>query len=130
MRIDLDISAICLTDNFQLDDIIYFNQLTNDDGSIIHSGDERTSDAEDFDENITVKLNSIPERVEYVSFVVTSFSGKDLDDATRASCTLLDTHSNNIISTYSITNSKTWDGVTVLVMTCLYRNRMKNDWHI
>ena len=48
MRIDLDISAICLTDNFQLDDIIYFNKLTNDDGSIIHSCDERTSDAEDF----------------------------------------------------------------------------------
>ena len=77
-----------------------------------------------------MNLNSVPERVEYFCFVVSSFSGKDLYDATRAWCTLLDTHTKNIISTYSITNSKMWDGVTVLVMTCLYWNRMKNDWHI
>jgi len=129
-KIDLDISAICLTDNFLMDDIIYFNKLTNDDGSIIHSGDERTGDAEDYDETIIVKLNSVPERVEYICFVVTSFSGQELDDVTRASCTLLDTNSKNIIATYSITNSKKLDGCTALVMTCLYRNHAKDDWHV
>ena len=71
---DLDASAFLLTEAGKVRssaDFIFYNQLKSADGSVTHSGDERTGASEGDDEEILVMLNSVAADVHRVAFVVT-----------------------------------------------------------
>ena len=71
---DLDASAFLLAANGKVRgdaDFIFYNQLTSRDGSIQHTGDNRTGAGEGDDEAIKVDLSQVPADIDKVAFVVT-----------------------------------------------------------
>lgn len=71
---DLDASAFLLTDNGKVRgdaDFIFYNNLRSSDGSVTHTGDNRTGEGEGDDESLVIELNKVPAEVTKVVFVVT-----------------------------------------------------------
>ena len=71
---DLDASAFLLSESGKIRssaDFIFYNQLKTADGSVTHTGDNRTGEGEGDDEEILVTLNSIASDVQKIVFVVT-----------------------------------------------------------
>ena len=71
---DLDASAFLLSESGKVRssaDFIFYNQLKSADGSVVHTGDNRTGEGEGDDEEILVTLNSVPADVQKIAFVVT-----------------------------------------------------------
>ncbi len=74
--IDLDASCVMFDEQKKLVDVIWFKQLKSKDGSITHSGDNRTGDGDGDDEQIVVNLDKVPAQVKSLGFTVNSFTGK------------------------------------------------------
>ena len=138
--IDLDASAIILDERLQMLDLVFFKQLQSRDGTIIHSGDERSGDAVGDDERITVHMNRVHPSVSHIAFVVTSYSGQELDDVKKASCRLYESSSNigyqqtynsksaaMDIATYKLSNSAELDKHTGLIM-CILSKDVQHGW--
>jgi tellurium resistance protein TerD len=73
MDFDLDASALLLGPNGKvLSDahFVFYNQLTSPDGSVRHTGDNRTGEGEGDDESIELDLNSVPQDVDKIVFAV------------------------------------------------------------
>src|SRR5699024_2407906 len=71
---DLDASVFLLGVNGKVrkdQDFIFYNNLQSEDGSVTHTGDNRTGDSDGDDEQIKVNLSLIPSDVDKISFVVT-----------------------------------------------------------
>ena len=71
---DLDASAFLLTDAGKVrgdNDFIFYNNLKSSDGSVTHTGDNRTGDGEGDDESLIIELNRVPQEVTKSVFVVT-----------------------------------------------------------
>ncbi|CAB9513101.1 TerD domain [Seminavis robusta] len=124
--IDLDASAILLDTHLNLIDMVWWKQLHSKDYNIIHHGDERFGVRQGDDELIDLYLRNMTLmgehcHVQYIGFVINSYSGQNLKDVTRASCHLFDPDTNVEMATYALTNAKALDGVTSLLVGCLYR---------
>lgn len=71
---DLDASAFLLTDAGKVrgdQDFIFYNNLRSSDGSVTHTGDNRTGEGDGDDESLVIELNKVPAEVTKVVFVVT-----------------------------------------------------------
>lgn len=71
---DLDASAFLLTDAGKVradNDFIFYNNLKSSDGSVTHTGDNRTGEGEGDDESMIIELNRVPQEVTKIVFVVT-----------------------------------------------------------
>ncbi|MBI6478136.1 TerD family protein [Proteus mirabilis] len=71
---DLDASAFLLAANGKVRsdaDFIFYNNLRSADGSVVHTGDNRTGEGDGDDEALKIKLDTIPSDVEKIIFVVT-----------------------------------------------------------
>mmetsp|Transcript_1791 Transcript_1791/g.3601 ORF Transcript_1791/g.3601 Transcript_1791/m.3601 type:complete len:579 (+) Transcript_1791:109-1845(+) len=126
--IDLDASVICFDKGLNLIDKIWFRKLVSDDQSILHHGDEREGDELGDDEKIDIDLTRISELIEYVGFLVNSYSGEELDDVDKAVCHLFDPKTMNDMALYAMTNDRSVDGHTALLVACLYRGG--GTWHL
>lgn len=71
---DLDASAFLVDQNGKaLSDksFIFYNNLQSEDGSVVHTGDNRTGDGDGDDEQLLVNLQQVPSGVHRVVFTVT-----------------------------------------------------------
>lgn len=71
---DLDASVFLLAENGKVrndSDFIFYNNLRSADGSVEHTGDNRTGEGDGDDESIKIKLEKIPADVAKLVFVVT-----------------------------------------------------------
>lgn len=71
---DLDASAFLLTSSGKVrsdGDFIFYNQLVSTDGSVEHTGDNRTGDGDGDDEAVKVDLARVPQDVSRIIFPVT-----------------------------------------------------------
>lgn len=57
-------------------DFVFYNQAKSSDGSVVHSGDNRTGEGEGDDESITVELDKVPADVEKIAVCVTIHDGE------------------------------------------------------
>jgi tellurium resistance protein TerZ len=87
--IDLDASCVIFDDQNKVVDIVYFGQLKSRDGSIIHTGDNRSGTGDGDDEQIKIDLNKVPENVKSMVFTVNSFSGQAFDQVEHAYCRIV-----------------------------------------
>ena len=71
---DLDASAFLLTEAGKVrsdSDFVFYNQLLSGDGSVEHTGDNRTGAGEGDDEALKINLARVPEAIKKVSVCVT-----------------------------------------------------------
>ena len=103
--IDLDASAVMYGNQGDVLDQVWFQQLNSKDGSILHSGDNRTGAGDGDDESITVYLDRLPARVHSIVFLVNSFTGQDFSQIENAFCRLVDEQTGDEIARYELTGS-------------------------
>lgn len=71
---DLDASAFLLADGDRVRsdaDFIFYNQLRSADGSVEHTGDNRTGEGDGGDEALKVDLSRVPADIQKIAVVVT-----------------------------------------------------------
>lgn len=76
---DLDASAFLLGagDKVRGDtDFIFYNQLRSSDGSVEHTGDNRTGEGDGDDESVKVNLTGVPAEIQKIAIAVTIHEGE------------------------------------------------------
>ncbi len=103
--IDLDASCMVFDTGNNLIDSVWFRQLKSNDGSIQHTGDNRTGKGEGDDESIEVDLDRLSQNAVTLVFVVNSFTGQDFSKIENATCRLVDRDTNQEFARYDLTGS-------------------------
>jgi tellurium resistance protein TerZ len=103
--IDLDASALLFDASGQLVDQVWFQQLRSKDGTVQHTGDNRTGAGDGDDESIRVDLSAVPATVTSIVFAVNSFTGQDFSQIENAFCRLIDETSETEIARYDLSGS-------------------------
>ena len=117
--IDLDASLILFNENNQPLDAVWFGQLKSKDGSIWHSGDNRTGAGDGDDEVIHVDLTKIPPQVKSIVFTISSFRGQTFEKVENAYCRLVDATTNTEIAKYNLSAQSNY---TALIVAKVYRH--------
>ena len=76
---DLDASAFLIASNGKVRseaDSIFYNQLKSPDGSVEHTGDNRTGEGDGDDEILKVDLSRVPADIDKIAFSVTIHEGQ------------------------------------------------------
>ena len=121
--IDLDASCVLFDEKNTLVDTVYFGQLKSRDGSILHTGDNRTGDGDGDDEQIVVDLDKVPATVKSLVFTVSSYTGQTFDTVENAYCRIVDNRNNNEIARYTLSAQGSH---TAQIMAKLYRHN--GEW--
>ncbi len=116
--IDLDASVVMFADG-QITDVVYFGQLASQDGSVRHTGDNRTGAGDGDDESIAVDLGRVPVHVTSLVFTVSSFQGQTFDEVENAFCRLVDVSTGLEIARYALTGG---GAHTAMIMARVYRH--------
>lgn len=103
--IDLDASCLLFDGGRNLIDQVWFRQLASNDGSIVHSGDNRTGAGDGDDETISVDLTRLPANVSTLVFTVNSFLGDSFDRIENAYCRVVDSTNGSELARYDLTGS-------------------------
>ena len=124
-EIDLDASCVMFDDRGGLVDTVWFQQLESRDGSVVHTGDNRTGAGEGDDEQIIVNLSDLPVSVYHLVFVVNSFTGQTFSQINNAFCRLVDATSQKEVARFDLSGSGSH---TAQIMARLHRS--DGDWHM
>ncbi len=117
--IDLDASAILIGGGKVLD-LVYFGKLRSSDGSIQHTGDNRSGAGDGDDESIIVDLPAVAGSVDHIVFVVNSYSGENFTEIENAVVRAVDSAANdNELVRYELTGT---GPQTAMVMAKLSRS--------
>lgn len=103
--IDLDASCLLFDGAGNLVDQVWFQQLNSADGSVRHTGDNRTGAGDGDDESVVVDLSRVPSSVKTLVFTVNSFTGQDFSQIENAYCRLVDETNEEEIAKFSLTGS-------------------------
>jgi tellurium resistance protein TerZ len=121
--IDLDASCMLFDAQKNVVDVVWFRQLQSKDGSIQHTGDNRTGAGDGDDEQIRVDLGRVPLSVTTLVFTVNSFTGQSFEQVENAYCRLLNAQTNAEIARYNLSSQGQH---TAQVMAKL--SRSGSDW--
>lgn len=122
-EIDLDASCLMLDERGSLLDACWFCQLSSKDGSLQHTGDNRTGAGEGDDEQIVVRLDAIPANVKTLMFTVNSFTSVTFNDIENAFCRLFDESTGREIARYNLSCN---GNHTAMIMAKVYRH--SGEW--
>ncbi|PHV04397.1 Tellurium resistance protein terZ [Janthinobacterium sp. BJB412] len=122
-EIDLDASCLLFDEQGNLLDTVWFRQLGSRDGSIVHTGDNRTGAGDGDDEQIVVDLGRVPANVKSLVFTVNSFTGQDFSQIENATCRLVDASNNKEVARFNLTMT---GGHTAQIMAKVYRHN--GEW--
>lgn len=117
-EVDLDASAVLFADH-QAVDIAFFNHLRSNDGSIMHTGDNRTGHGDGDDESIIVELGRVPAHVNTIFFTVTSYEGQTFQQIENAFCRLVDETTHGELARYTLSGGAPY---TAMIMAKVYRD--------
>lgn len=123
--IDLDATCILFDENKNVTDTVWFRQLRSLDGSIQHTGDNRTGAGDGDDEQILVDLSTVPANVKSLMFVVNSFTGQSFDQIENAFCRLVDSSTNQEVCKFDLSCSGRH---TAQLMVKVYRHN--GEWKL
>lgn len=121
--IDLDASCILFDEGRQPLDAVWFRQLQSQDGSIHHTGDNRTGDGDGDDEQIVVDLGRVPAGVKSLVFVVNSFTGQNFSQIENAFCRVVNAANGKELARYNLSCN---GAHTAMVMAKVYRH--SGEW--
>ena len=102
-EIDLDATAVLYDARGAVVDQVWFQQLRSKDGSVVHTGDNRTGAGDGDDESIVVELGQLPAQVTTMVFVVNSFTGQDFTQINNAISRHVDETNGKDLARYDVT---------------------------
>jgi len=109
-------------------DFIFYNNLKSADGSIVHSGDNRTGEGEGDDESVSIDLSKVPADVERVVLAVTIHDGEarrqNFGMVAKAFVRCINAANNSEIARYDLSEDSSTE--TAMVFGEVYRNGA--DW--
>ncbi len=76
---DLDTSVFLLNPQGKCasdKDFVFFNNLQGGNGSVVHTGDNRTGEGAGDDEAVEINLSAVPAEIEKIAFTITIFEGE------------------------------------------------------
>lgn len=100
--IDLDASCILFDEQGKQTDVAYFGQLKSKDGSVVHTGDNRTGEGDGDDEQIIVDLTKVPDNVKSLVFTVNSFTGQNFSQIENATCRIVNASDNKEVARFNL----------------------------
>ncbi len=115
--IDLDASCLLFDGNRRMVDEVWFRQLSSKDGSIVHSGDNRTGAGDGDDETINVDLSRVPSSVQTLVFTVNSFQADSFERIANAYCRLVDLTTGREMARYDLTGEGSHTGQVMAKLT-------------
>lgn len=126
---DLDGYAILLGENQKVknykEDVVYYGHLESKDRTVIHSGDNLTGEGEGDDEQIVLKLNSIPEQYQKIILGVSIYQAKERKQhfgmVENSFVRAVDDRGIEI-ARYTLSGNGTYDGKISMLMGELSRN--------
>lgn len=128
---DLDASAFLLSDTGKVrsdSDFIFYNNLKSADGSVTHTGDNRTGEGDGDDESLIVKLDMIPANVAKIIFVVTIHDAQmrrqSFGQVSGAFIRLVNNDSQHEVARYDLTEDASSE--TAMLFGELYRHN--SEW--
>lgn len=121
--IDLDASCALFDADKKVLDVVYFGQLKSTDGSIVHTGDNRTGDGDGDDEQIIVNLSRVPAKVSSMVFTVNSYAGQTFNEVANAYCRIINAANSSEIARYTLSGG---GDHTAMIMAKLYRHN--GEW--
>ncbi|MCZ8533818.1 TerD family protein [Psychrobacillus psychrodurans] len=128
---DLDASAFIVDGNgkaFNEKSFIFYNNLQSEEGSVIHTGDNRTGDGDGDDEQLLVKLPIVPNAVQKVVFTVTIHDAdqrkQNFGQVSNAFIRIVNEDTNEEIVRYDL--GEDFSIETALVVGEIYRHH--NEW--
>ncbi|MGF6273978.1 tellurium resistance protein TerZ [Massilia sp. UYP11] len=124
--VDLDASVVMFDESNNAIDTVWFRQLKSRDGSISHSGDNRTGAGDGDDEQIHVDLSAVPANVKALVFTVNSFTGQNFSTVENAYCRLINAANQQEVARFnlSVTGSH-----SAQIMAKLYRHNTEWKMH-
>jgi tellurium resistance protein TerZ len=127
VEVDLDASCLLFAGQ-QMVEEVWFRNLATRDGSVRHSGDDRSGGggADADNEVITVDLGKLPAQVDALVFTVNSFLNDSFEGIPNARCRLIDASGHRELARFELS----LDGgkYTGMVMAKLYREGAA--WHL
>ena len=118
-EVDLDASCFMFNDQNELVDLVFFNHLRSEDGSVQHNGDNRTGAGDGDDEQIAVSLDRIPAHIKALVFTVSNYTGQDFSRVENAFCRLIDGQTGKEIARYDLSAQ---GNHTAQIMAKMYRH--------
>lgn len=122
--IDLDASVGTFSESNQLLEKIYFGNLKSCNGSIVHSGDNRTGKGSGDDETISIDLTRVSPEVKTLVVTINSFQGQKFSKIKNCFSRLVDLTNNNEVAIYKLDD--TGKDNTGLIMAKIYRHN--GEW--
>ena len=101
LEVDLDASAVMFADQ-QPVDVAFFNHLASNDGSVRHTGDNRTGHGDGDDESIMIDLPRVPAHINTIFLTVTSYEGHTFEQIENAFCRLVDETNGQELARYTL----------------------------
>ena len=117
--VDLDASCIMFDESNKAVDFVWFRQLKSRDGSIVHTGDNRTGAGDGDDEQINVDLTQVPANVKSLIFTVNSFTGQNFSQVENAYCRIINAGDGKEVARF---NLSVQGAHTAQIMAKLYRH--------
>ena len=128
---DLDASAFLLTATGKVRgdaDFIFYNNLRSTDGSVSHTGDNRTGQGDGDDESLIIKLDMIPAEIDKIVFVVTILDAtarrQSFGQVSGAFIRLVNDDTNTEVARYDLTEDASTE--TAMLFGELYRHN--SEW--
>ncbi|HEX8601392.1 MAG TPA: TerD family protein [Pseudoduganella sp.] len=128
---DIDGSAFLLKADGKVrsdQDFIFYNNLKSADGSIVHSGDNRTGEGEGDDETVKVDLAKVPADVDKIAVCVTIHDAEarrqNFGQVQKAFVRCVNSATNQEVARYDLSEDSSTE--TAMVFGELYRNG--SDW--
>lgn len=118
-EVDLDASCFMFDEANNLVDLVFFNHLRSEDGSVQHSGDNRTGAGDGDDEQIAVALDRVPAHIKALVFTVSNYTGQDFSKVENAFCRLIDGQTGKEIARYDLSAQ---GNHTAQIMAKMYRH--------
>ena len=120
---DLDASCVLFDTGNRPLDVVWFRQLKSRDGSVQHSGDNRTGAGDGDDEQISVALSQVPANVNSIVFTVNSFTGQSFAQVENAYCRLINAADGKEVARF---NLSVQGDHSAQIMAKLYRHN--GEW--
>ena len=124
---DLDASAFLLKADGKVradSDFIFYNQLKSTDGSVEHTGDNRTGEGDGDDEAIKVELSKVPADIDRIAFTVTIHEAdarkQNFGQVRNAFIRIVNQDNNSEVARYDLAEDASTE--TAMIFAELYRN--------